>query len=248
MTTLPACSTFPVHNHAGDSIWGRVSWGAIMVGAVSAIGLQFIFTILGLAIGATVGDAAAGADASDTAATVSIAAGVWWLVTGIISLMVGGIIFGRLSGLPRSLPLNLEAVGMWGVVALFGFMVLWSGAGMLTQAASPLGAIAMSNAAQPYSPMAPASLLENAADPARTAAAPGTAGNPSAAATDRPTSATVAAAAEDAREATQAASWWSVVGLVAGVAAAVGGACLGVPREFHPRGRVVVRTPAPAPV
>ena len=33
-------------------------WGAIMMGAVTAIGLQFIFTALGIALGVTLTDAA----------------------------------------------------------------------------------------------------------------------------------------------------------------------------------------------
>jgi len=62
----------------------RVGWGSIMMGAVTAIGLQFIFTALGVALGVTIGSTT-DSDAGD----LSVMAFIWWLVTGTISLFVG---------------------------------------------------------------------------------------------------------------------------------------------------------------
>lgn len=140
MTTVPVTAAYPAREDRPAPVWGRVSWGPIMMGAVTAIGLQFIFTILGIAFGVTAADTAGAADPA-TIRTVGVVAGLWWLITGSVALAAGGFVFGRLSGLGLALPLKLEAIVMWGVVALFGFMVIWSGAGMLSQVSSPMGAM-----------------------------------------------------------------------------------------------------------
>lgn len=225
MTTLPADAvSVPGDRGAHVSAWQRISWGPIMMGAVSAIGLQFVFTVLGLAIGVTATDAHdVSTGTEDTVRTISVAAGAWWLITGTIALFIGGFVFGKLSGLPRFLPLQLEALAMWAVVAIFGFFVIWSGAGMASATASPLAAVAG---------RAPTSMNSPAlrADPTGNVAA-----NIDQAmrGTDRMTTNT--ATAEEARKAARTASWWSVIGLLAGIAAAIGGAMAAVPGDTRLR-------------
>lgn len=214
MTSIPADVNVSDRSIRREShpltLWNRISWGPIMMGAVCAIGLQFIFTVLGIALGASTGEVTSGDDVA-AASTIGFVAGLWWLITGTLSLVAGGMIFGRLSGLPRSLPLHLEAAVMWGVVALFGFLVVWSGAGALTQAASPMGAIASmsngpsaSNAAGVNSQEDFSSISAISED-------------------DR------VAMAEAARRATRTASWWSVAGLLVGLGATIGAASAAAP-------------------
>lgn len=219
MTTYPTQPLPRDYGRSGDQ-WLRIGdrslWGPIMAGAICAIGLQFIFTVLGIALGASTGDAVAGVDGS-TVRTVSIAAGVWWLITGTLALAVGGFVYGRLSGLVHGAPLNLGAAATWGVVALFGFVVVWSGAGMLTQAASPIAAVSASSL-DPY-----------ARDNGRTA-------SPSdARQLTSDARATDIQQIEQARQATRTASWWSLFGLVAGLGATIGGACFGSSRRLEGR-------------
>lgn len=225
MTTIPAGTPLPASQDRAVLGWGRISWGPIMMGAVTAIGLQFIFTVLGIAIGATAGDAGSGVDRSAIRA-VSVAAGLWWLITGAVALMAGGFVCGRLSGLARALPLKLEAVAMWAVVALFGFLVVWSGAGMLAQTASPLGSISTT-------PMSGSQWGRGDGTSERGSNAPVMAG----------TDETSIARAEEARRATRTASWWSVIGLLVGVGAAIGGASAGASAALHDReARIVERS------
>lgn len=179
------------------------------MGAVTAIGIQAIFTVLGIAVGTSLIDADASADGS-TVRGVSIAAGVWWLVSGTVALMLGGLVVGRLSDLPRNVPLMLEAVAMWGLVAVFGFLVVWSGAGMLSQAASPIAAMSATTSER----------MGN-----WTSREQGTASSPDSSV--RLSDAAMATRAEEARRATRTASWWAVVGLLAGIGATVGGAYVG---------------------
>lgn len=190
----------------------RILWGPIMIGVVCAIGLQFIFTVLGIALGTSGADAMTTADGAPVR-TISMAAGLWWLITGTLALAAGGFVFGTLAGLPRSLAFKFEAAALWGVVALFGFFVVWSGAGMMSQAASPFAAMSVSNTSVPHRTFQP-----SGADLRPQAGAA-----PSDESIDRPT-------VDEARRAARAASWWSVIGLIAGLSAAIGGACAGAGR------------------
>jgi hypothetical protein len=110
-------------------------WGAVLAGAVIAIGIQFIFTVLGLAIGIST---TSGSAAPEAVSPIGVAAGAWWLITGTISLAVGGVVLGAMwEGTPGR-QLIVHAATLWGVVAIFGFLVIWSGAGIASNAASPL--------------------------------------------------------------------------------------------------------------
>jgi hypothetical protein len=68
-------------------------WGAIVAGVVSAIALQAFFAVLGTAIGLTIAH-----NANDVPEQgIGLGAGLWWLITGLISLYVGGWVAGRLT-------------------------------------------------------------------------------------------------------------------------------------------------------
>lgn len=104
----------------------RTSWGAILAGAISAIGLQALFTVLGAAIGVS-SYAGQGVDS----AGVGLFAGIWWVISGTVSLLAGGLIVGRMITIPRNAELLVHGFTMWAVTAIFGVMFLWSSAGMV---------------------------------------------------------------------------------------------------------------------
>jgi hypothetical protein len=216
-TGIPAAGAYTTREHRAPTLWGRISWGPIMMGAVCAIGLQFIFTVLGIALGTSAGEVTAGAD-EGSARTVGVVAGLWWLITGTVALAVGGYVFGRLSGLPRSMPLKLEAATMWGVVAVFGFVVVWSGAGMLSDAVSPIAAMSASSVDRSTPRASEGATFRDSGGMSQISTA-----------TDTTTRAEAAAMADEARQATRTASWWAVIGLVLGLAATVGAAAAAVP-------------------
>jgi hypothetical protein len=173
-------------------------WGPVLAGAVSAIALQLLFTVLGLAIGIIVADAGDSADAG----AISTAAGAWWLITGTIALALGGVVVGCLWGHYSNISLHLHSFAMWSIVAIFGFVVIWSSAGLATQAASPLATIASQYDIDPQQTM----------DRARSA-------DPDAADTSR--------VAEEAEDAATAAAWWSLIGLIIGIVATLIGGVVG---------------------
>lgn len=112
----------------------RAGWSAVLIGAVVAIGLQLTFTVLGIAVGIS----AATGVATQRVSPISTSAGVWWLITGTISIAVGGVVLGMLWEDRSRRRLMFHAAALWGVVAIFGFSVIWSGAGIASNAALPL--------------------------------------------------------------------------------------------------------------
>ncbi len=227
-------------------VWPRTAWGPVAAGAVAAISAQLLFTVLGLAIGATavsVPDYATTATTTtqDAAATISVAAGVWWLVSGTVALLIGGMVLGRVASLPRSQELHLNAFVMWAVTAVFGFMVLWSGAGMGSMAGPQASLMSdwnsnSSNNSSTYNGRN--SSIRNDTTTGATAT-PGTATDPAnrtlenAASLTNPTARdsvnTVRPTAEQIARSVRTASWWSVIGLIMGIAASVIGAAMVAP-------------------
>lgn len=204
MATIHA-GNVAVGEYARDDVrgvrWPRAAWGAILMGAITAIACQFVFTVLGIAIGFTVGDA------QDSARGIGVGAAAWWLITGTISLLIGGMVLGRVAGIARGGDLHLRALAMWGVVAIFGFFVVWSG--MMSAAASPIAGLSVRQVGA----------VGGTTQGLTGSAAGQTDGSGGTTAGSEPGTATQSAA-----DAAQTASWWTLVGLGAGIAASLGGA------------------------
>ena len=79
-----------------DKPFDRISWGAIFAGALTALSVQLVLSLIGLGIGLSTIDARGG-DNPD-GATVGIGAVIWWTLSSLISLYVGGMIAGRTAG------------------------------------------------------------------------------------------------------------------------------------------------------
>jgi hypothetical protein len=188
---------------------------ARLAAAVAAISVQLLLTVLGIAVGVSSTTAYEAANTSATSSSIPIAAGLWWLITGTLSLLVGGAVLGRLAGLPRGDELHLHAFTMWGVTAIFGFAVLWSGASMASAVASAMPGTRTS-AAWATSDQSGSLSAERRSDSALTRD-PQAVGRE----TDRRT---VEATAEQARRAARTAAWWSVIGLCLGIGASLAGA------------------------
>jgi hypothetical protein len=75
-----------------------VAWGALIAGVVAAMAVQMLLTVLGLAVGMSI------PGTTGTAEGMTIGAGIWWAVSGIIALFVGGWVAGWLSLGRRAYP------------------------------------------------------------------------------------------------------------------------------------------------
>lgn len=104
----------------------RVSWGAIFAGVVVALVVQVLLTMLGLGIGI-----AALGPMDGEAAALSIASGVWYVLSGIVAAYIGGYIAARMSGKTVATTGALHGLTTWAFTTL---LVLW----MLTSAAGSI--------------------------------------------------------------------------------------------------------------
>jgi hypothetical protein len=107
----------------------RISWGAVLAGAVIVIAVHLSLSLLGLGIGLSTVDPAAG----DTpgAASFGLGAGIWWVVSNLIALVIGGYVAARLSGMPLRGDGIIHGVLTWAVTLLITIYLLTTGVGNL---------------------------------------------------------------------------------------------------------------------
>ncbi|TFZ58844.1 PhnA-like protein [Methylorubrum sp. Q1] len=117
---------------AGDTravLLNEVSWGAIFAGAVTALVTQVVLNLVGVGVGL----ASVGTNAADNpdASTFSLGAGLWFVVSGIVASLAGGLIAGRLSGKPLPGVAALHGLVAWAVTTLVVLYLITSAAGGL---------------------------------------------------------------------------------------------------------------------
>jgi hypothetical protein len=93
----------------------RVSWGAIFAGAMVALALYFLLTLLGGAVGLAVGGHV-------RPQALGTGAAVWAILATVLSLFVGGYVTSQCSVGENRFEAVLYGIILWGV--LFG-MLLW---------------------------------------------------------------------------------------------------------------------------
>jgi hypothetical protein len=138
---IPATST-PA---GAPSLPPRVSWGAIFAGGVVAVTVGVMLAILGVAVGASTVDATA--RETPGAATFSMAAGGWLLISNLIGLAVGGYVAARLSGTADKTDSSLHGLAVWGIgyllsAVLLGNIIAGTTATAVQGASSLLGGLA----------------------------------------------------------------------------------------------------------
>ncbi len=113
----------------------RISWGAVAAGTVTALALQVLLAMLGTGIGASTIDTLATGD-TPSAAALGGGAAIWWAVASLISLMAGGWVAGRLSGVTRSSEGGMHGMLTWAVAVLAIVYLVSSAAGSLMRGAA----------------------------------------------------------------------------------------------------------------
>lgn len=103
----------------------RLSWGAIFAGFVIATALQMVLTTLGAAIGLAAFDPGEG----DSASGLGIGAAIWFALTAMVSMFVGGQTAGRLAGILTRGDGMLHGVVMWGLSLLLAIYLGSTGVG-----------------------------------------------------------------------------------------------------------------------
>lgn len=105
----------------------RVAWGAIIAGVVIALVTQAILNMIGLGVGMSTIDPGTGDNPSPT--SLSIGAGVWFVLSGVIASFIGGWAAGRLSGTAKPQTAAWHGITAWAATTLVIFYLLGSAAG-----------------------------------------------------------------------------------------------------------------------
>lgn len=115
-----------IESEAKISLMNKVSWGAIFAGIVVAVVVQVLLTMLGIGIGVATIDPASGD--SPMVGTFSIAAGVWYVVSGIVASFAGGYVAARMSGKTAATTGALHGLTTWAATTLLVIYLLTTAA------------------------------------------------------------------------------------------------------------------------
>src|SRR4051794_13572686 len=144
----------------------EIAWGAVLAGVVVALVTQLLLNMLGLGIGIATLDPGTGDNPSAT--SLSIGAGIWWILSGILASLAGGYAAGRLSGRPKEATAAWHGLTAWAFTTLVIFYLLSSTVGgvlggVYNTVSGALGGLGRSAAAATAGVAAPA--LSQMADP-----------------------------------------------------------------------------------
>jgi hypothetical protein len=98
----------------------RISWGAVLAGAVIALFAQMILGLLGIGLGME----DAHRNAASPAGLAAGNAGVWWLGSGVAAAFLGGLAAGGLSPRRRRLSGAMHGLVSWAAAALAVYYLL----------------------------------------------------------------------------------------------------------------------------
>ena len=66
-----------------DAPFGRISWGAIIAGSVTALAVMLVLSLIGMGVGLSTMNPQTGANPSG--AVIGISAVVWWGITSLVA-------------------------------------------------------------------------------------------------------------------------------------------------------------------
>ena len=121
----------------------RISWGAVMAGAILALVVQLLLQMLGAGIGLSTVDPLRPGD-TPSASAFATTAGIWWAVGGLIAAYIGGWLAGKLAGVARAGDGAWHGLMSWAVSTLVTVYVLSTAAGSLLSGATNVAGTAAS--------------------------------------------------------------------------------------------------------
>jgi len=110
-------------------LYRRISWGAVIGGALMVVAIQLLLSMLGIGIGMTTIDPAQGAAGTPSASTLSMSAVVWWAVSYLVALVIGGYVAARLAGAWEKTDGVLHGLLTWALALVVSFWLLTSAIG-----------------------------------------------------------------------------------------------------------------------
>lgn len=114
------------------SLLTRVSWGAIFAGTLVAVAVTAFLGLLGLGLGF------AAIDPTESAPFAGVGKGalIWWGVTNVVALLLGGFVAARLAGIPKGLTGLLHGLAVWSLGLLLTLWLATTAIGAVLGAAS----------------------------------------------------------------------------------------------------------------
>ena len=126
---LPQVSSTSATDDVRTVVLNQVSWGAVIAGSIMGLAVQVILNMVGLGIGLSTIDTMAGE--SPSASSLSLGAGLWWVISGIVAAGIGGYLAGRLSGKPSSSTTAYHGLISWALSTLVIIYLVSSAASSL---------------------------------------------------------------------------------------------------------------------
>lgn len=209
---------------AGISI-KKVSWSAVFAGLVVAVAVHVALNVLGLGIGLGAIDPMA---SNQPLEGLGIGTLIWYVLSMLISLFLGGWVSSRLSGIATTDSSVLHGVLTWGLFTVVSLYIVTTAIGGVVSGIAGVAGEASSlagkgiEAAAPYAADKASQLSETAADVAEDVES--TLNDPQ---TERQARRT----AEDIKSALSTAAIFSFVGMLLGAGAAAWGGKTGEPKE-----------------
>ena len=116
-------------NFSRPSGWSqRISWAAVFAGLIIAIFIQLALTLLGLAIGLGTIDAT---NHNTPGTGLAIGSGIWYVVSLLISLFLGGWVAGRLAKDKHTSESVIHGLLVCGLLFILTFYLLGSAVGSI---------------------------------------------------------------------------------------------------------------------
>jgi hypothetical protein len=107
----------------------RVSWSAIFAGVVLVVAIEMLLGLLGAGVG--LGFVTPNAGTTPNASSFGAGAGIWWLVSTVIALIIGSYAAARLAGVPARFDGVLHGLVIWGLALLLTVYLITSAVGGL---------------------------------------------------------------------------------------------------------------------
>ncbi|GAB3745747.1 hypothetical protein [Spirosoma pomorum] len=136
-----------------DNFIKRISWSAVFAGVLVAIVSQMLFTLLGLGIGLSTIDPVT---EKNPAAGLGTGSAVWYAISSLLSLFLGGWIAGRLASAPRLFDGIIHGVLTWCLATLLTIYFLTTTLGSIIGGASRMLGRLVSTAGSAVAAAAPA--------------------------------------------------------------------------------------------
>lgn len=99
-----------------------IAWSAIVAGSLVAVAVGLVLSIMALGLGLGAIDVVSGEEADVGAITGAV--GVWWTVSSLLSLFVGGWVAGRIAGGPFAPDGVFLGILVWALATLASLYIL----------------------------------------------------------------------------------------------------------------------------